>query len=220
MKFDVAGEQVQLDFQAVIAGGFTGRDQSSTRAHLAELAAQGVRVPEQVPTFYPVSPNALTQAVRMIVTHARTSGEAEIALLVDGPQILVTLASDHTDRAVEAFDIALSKQVCPKVVAATAWRLEEVRAQWDSLVIRSWIQENGARLLYQEGRAGQLLAPDDLLARVPFKQAPGAYCLLGGTLPAIGPIRGSERFWAELFDPRRGLTIQLEYRVVTFNPLE
>jgi hypothetical protein len=221
MKFDVAGEQVYLDPQAVILGGFTGRDQSATRAHLEELAAQGVRVPDQVPVFYPVSPNALTQSDQMIVIQARTSGEAEIALLVDGARIFVTLASDHTDRAVESFDIGLSKQICPKVIAESAWRFEDVRADWDSLVIRSWIQENGARIVYQEGTAGQLLAPHDLLGRVPFRTTPPpAYCLLGGTLPAIGGIRGSERFWAELVEPRRGLAIRLEYSVLTINPFE
>ncbi len=154
------------------------------------------------------------------VTHAGTSGEVELALLRDGDLALVTLASDHTDRTAEAFDIAVSKLVCPKVLARAALPLEHLRGRWEQLALLSWIEENGERVLYQSGRAAELIAPDELLTHIPFRRRPERLVLLGGTLPAHGPLRGSPRFWAELRDDGRGETLRLSYRVRVLDLLE
>ncbi len=213
MIFNIAGKTVELAVEAVIIAGFTGRDQAAVRAHITELAAEGVPVPRRVPSFYLAPANALVQTDAIATTHDHTSGEAEIALLVNSDEIFVTLVSDHTDRTVETVDIAVSKLVCPKVIASSAWRFEDVEAVWDSLLLRSWILEGGKRVSYQEGSASELLAPDDLLESIPFRRRPDSYALLTGTLAANGGIRGSERFWAELHDPTSGQSIQLEYAV-------
>jgi hypothetical protein len=220
MRLSVAGSRLDVQPQAVIVAGFTGRDQEAVRVHLEELMAGGIRVPEHVPTFYLVSPHVLTQADELLVTHAQTSGEAEIALVVDGEDTYVTLASDHTDRAAEALDIGLSKRVCPKVLASEAWRLKEVQGGWDSLQLRSWIQEDERRVLYQQGLAAELLPPHDLLAKIPFRRRPECFVLLAGTLPALGGVRASERFWAELRDPASSRVIRLSYRIRTLETLE
>lgn len=213
MNFNLAGKTLDLTIEAVIIAGFTGRDQTAVQAHITELAAEGVTVPRRVPSFYLAPANALVQTDAIVTTHDKTSGEAEIALVVNSDEIFVTLVSDHTDRAVETMDIAVSKLVCPKVIASSAWRFEEVESVWDSLLLSSWILEGGERVCYQEGSASELLAPSDLLERIPFRRRPDSYALLTGTLAANGGIRGSERFWAELRDPTSGRSIQLEYAV-------
>jgi len=224
MIFNVSGTRIDVNVEAVIIAGFTGRDQQRVQAHVAELAAEGITVPERVPSFYLAPPSALVQEDEIVVTHNQTSGEAEIALIFDQGDIYVTLASDHTDRAAETLDIAVSKLACPKIIASEAWRIESVRDQWDGMLLRSWIKENDHRVAYQEGAAGELLSPDDLLEMTPFKRRPDSFVLLTGTLPAIGGIRGSGHFWAELHDPVARRTIQFDYTTrviadVLTNPL-
>ncbi len=213
MIFSVSGDPVDINFEAVIIAGFTGRDQVKVQAHVAELAAVGITVPERVPNFYLAPPSALVQENEIVTTHEQTSGEVEIALIFDQGDVYVTTASDHTDRAAETLDIAVSKVACPKIIASEAWRIEDVRDQWDELLLRSWIRENGNRVLYQEGAAGELLSPDDLLEMTPFKRRPDSFVLLTGTLPAIGGIRGSGQFWAELHDPVSRQTIRFDYTI-------
>jgi len=213
MIFNVSGNHIDINFEAVIIAGFTGRDQLKVQAHVAELAAEGITVPERVPSFYLAPPSTLVQENEIVTTHDQTSGEAEIALIFDQGNVYVTLASDHTDRAAETLDIAVSKLACPKIIAAEAWRIEDVRDQWNELQLRSWIRENGNRVVYQEGAAGELLSPDDLLEMTPFKRRPDSFVLLTGTLPAIGGIRGSGQFWAELYDPVARQTIQFDYTI-------
>ena len=63
------------------------------------------------------------------VAHAKTSGEAEWALIVgDGPDdLLLTVACDHTDRALEVHGVAWSKQTAPDVLGDVAWPLADDR---------------------------------------------------------------------------------------------
>lgn len=213
MIFNVSGNRIEVNVEAVIIAGFTGRDQLQVQAHVAELAAEGITVPERVPSFYLAPPYMLLQDDEIVTTHEQTSGEAEIALIFDQGDVYLTTASDHTDRAAETLDIAVSKVACPKIIASEAWRIEDVRDQWDELLLRSWIIENGNRVLYQEGTAAELLPPDELLEMTPFKRRPSSFVLLTGTLPAIGGIRGSGQFWAELHDPVTGNIIQLDYTI-------
>ncbi len=206
--------------ELVVVAGFTGRKRDEVEAHLAELADLGVAVPDSVPAFYPAPARLLTQDEVIQVVGGDSSGEAEIALFVDGPERHITLVSDHTDRLVESRDIALSKLVCPKIVASTAWRLDEVADHLDRLVIRSWMgQAATATEPYQEGEAAVLIDPTELLDMVPFGRRPDSVALLGGTLPAIGGIRPAARFRAELTDPVLNRAIGLHYAVEVIDPL-
>ena len=213
MRFQVNEDPIELNPEAVIVAGFTGRDERQVREHIAELADEGVTVPEEVPSFYPLPPSVLTQGTKLDVLHGFTSGEAEIALVFDGDKTFVTLASDHTDRRAETVDIHLSKQVCPKPFATTAWKYEEVVDHWDELRLRSWIEEAGSRRVYQEGSAAAILTPTSILDSLRLKHRPETFALLTGTVPVRGGIRGSNRFWAELTDPVHGRSLRLDYRV-------
>lgn len=202
MRFEVDGRaSVVVEPAAVVVAGFTGRNRASVDAHIDELRAAGVPVPETVPTFYPAPPSLLTQEARITVVGPHTSGEAEVALFWVGEVGYVTVASDHTDRAAETLDIALSKRVCAKPIARVAWPLASVRDRWDELVLESWIEEGGVRTLYQSGRVGEILEPGEILAAMPSQFRPFEYVLLTGTLPAIGGVRPSRRFEARLTRP-------------------
>jgi len=213
LRFTIRGATVEVEPDAAVVAGFTGRSELETRAHLAELVEAGVTVPAVVPSFYSVPPSLLVQQDAMTVVHGGTSGEAEIALVVDGPRTYVTLASDHTDRVVETRDIGLSKALCQKVLASQAWLLDDLIGHWDQLELRSWLTEDGGRTLYQDGLAATLLPPAELLDRIPFAWRPETFVFLTGTLPAIGGIRPGESFAAELRDPVSGDAINLQYCV-------
>ena len=204
--------------EIVVVGGYTGRDRKAVAAHILELEALGVPAPATAPAFYAVSPHLLIQADRLVTTEAETSGEAEAALVVHGGDVYVAVASDHTDRSAERYDIAVSKRACPKVVGDTVWRLGDIGDRWDDLELRSWIGADGD-LPYQHGVLGTLLPPGELLDAVPWRNRPSSYVVLCGTLPTMLGIQPSPRFRGELHDGATGRRLSLDYRVETLDQL-
>ena len=219
LSFTVDGGSVEICPTAVVIAGFTGRDRDAVQHHLAELAELGVPTPDTVPSFYLTPGTSAVQQPRLSMVSAETSGEAEAVLVFDGDDAYLTLGSDHTDRAAEAIDIALSKLACPKPLATEAWRLEEVAGHADELRGRSWITVNGTESLYQEGRLAELMSLSELLDATPFAERPERLVLFTGTFGALGGIRPAERFRAALEDPVRGRTITLDYRIDVLNVL-
>ncbi|MDO8545454.1 MAG: DUF2848 family protein [Opitutaceae bacterium] len=209
---------VSVPIDVVVNAGYSGRNQDTVRAHVAELAEQGVCPPPEVPMYYRLPVATLTQAERIEVTGSKTSGEVEYVLIADRDRLLVTVGSDHTDRAVETADVLLSKQVCPNVCSAMAWPFEEVEAHWDELILRSWSRpEGGDWTLYQEGRCERLLAPrallDSIRSRVARDENNGLL-VFSGTIPA-GDGAGAldAAFKGELFDPRLNRALRFAYEV-------
>ena len=131
--------------------------------------------------------------------------------LPDG--IWVGLGSDHTDRKAETVGIALSKQLCAKVVGRALWRLEEIADRWDRLMLRSFATIAGKRVLYQEGSLAAMRTPADLLARWQDGALEPGTLMFCGTLGAIGGIRPASRFEMELEDPVRGRSMRHGYEV-------
>ena len=125
----------------------------------------------------------------------------------------VGAGSDHTDRAVEAYSIPVSKQMCPKPVAPVLWRFADVADHWDALELSSWVEEGGARVPYQAGSIALMRDPRDTVARYQANgQAlrPGTL-MFGGTLPVQGGIRPCRSFAFALRDPVLGRTITHHY---------
>lgn len=206
---------LRVDVDALIVAGWTGRDPDAMEEHISELEKLGVTRPATTPIFYRVSAARLTQHRRIEVPGTDSSGEVEFVLLRHAGKLYVGLGSDHTDRKVEAYGITISKQMCDKPVADTLWPYEEARPHWDQLVLRSWIDENGAATLYQEGQVSGMLDPDVLLATYERHEGPlpdGA-AMLCGTLPARGGVRHAPRFTCELEDPVLGRKITHDYRI-------
>ena len=109
-----------------------------------------------MPLYYRIADNQLTQADTVQAVGGDSSGEVETFVFAVDGEMYVSIASDHTDRKLETYSVALSKQVCVKPVARAAWPLADVAGHWDELVIRSYIVENGERVLYQEGPLASL----------------------------------------------------------------
>ena len=177
LTFAVSGATVVVDPAAVVIAGFTGRDRVAVEEHLTELQELGVPTPGTIPSFYVTPGASAVQQPRLPVVGADTSGEAEAVLIFDGVDAYLTLGSDHTDRAAEAIDIALSKIACPKPLATGAWRLDEVANHADELEVRSWISSGGEETLYQQGRLGELMALDELIDATPFAARPDRFVL-------------------------------------------
>jgi hypothetical protein len=207
-----SGVDVSLEPEALIVAGYTGRDREEVLAHIRELAEHGIDPPEAVPTFYSLSPGLLTQGDHLVTAAEETSGEAEVALVVSGDDVYVTVGSDHTDRAAERIDVALSKAMCHKVLAHSAWKLEDVVDHWDRLRLRSWIGDETSGL-YQDGSTEALLSPSDILDAIPWRTRAESFVVLCGTVPAIGGLRGGTDFRAELSDEETGAVLALRYRI-------
>jgi hypothetical protein len=215
MEFFVDGAARRIEIADLVIAGWTGRDRKSVEQHIAELAAIGVKRPRAVPCFYRLGANLLTVQRELQVVGEDSSGEVEFVLVAALDGLLVGVGSDHTDRKVEAYGVAVSKQMCPKPIGPELWRFSEVDEHWDRLVLRSHLTRDGRRRPYQEGAVSAMLAPRDLLTRF---AGPGAGLAPGsamfcGTLPVNGEIGGGERFEIELHDPVKNRSLKHAYAI-------
>lgn len=214
---DSQPRQVEVEFNTLIVAGWAGRDMAAIEHHIEELAAIGVPRPSSVPLYYRIADNQLTQKETVQALGEDSSGEVETFVFsVDG-EMYVSIASDHTDRNLETYSVAMSKQVCVKPVATSAWRLADVADYWDELIIRSYIVENGVEVLYQEGPLASLRTPQDLIAGYTGGATvlPAGAGMTCGTVGAIGGIRAAADFTMELHDPRRQRSLRHRYHVET-----
>ena len=167
-KFTSKSEKTteEIVINRAIVGGWTGRDKDALQHHIDELAKIGVKAPEKTPMFYRVGVSRLTTADAIEVIGDGSSGEVEYVLIQRENRIWVGAASDHTDRVYEHMGITVAKQLCDKPIATEFWPLDEVESHWDQIKIRSYIQEDGEEVLYQDGNVAGLLSPQELLAHL------------------------------------------------------
>jgi hypothetical protein len=203
---------LDVEVNQLVIAGWVGRDQEAVLHHIRELEALGVPAPGAVPLFYRVATNQLSQQTQLEVVGDQTSGEAEPFVFFHRGEYWVSLISDHTDRHLETFSVALSKQACIKPVAGHAWRMSEVKAHWDQLELHAWINVNGDWVTYQQGALASLLTPLDLLSRYFVAgQVEEGFAMSCGTLSAIGGIRPSSEFRMALHDPVLNRTLEHTY---------
>ncbi|NMG32885.1 DUF2848 domain-containing protein [Azoarcus sp. TTM-91] len=212
LETDGGSRPLEADIRQLVIAGWAGRDRAAIEHHIEELAEIGVPRPSSVPLYYRVAANQVTQDATIQVVGGDSSGEVEAFVFkVDG-ELYLSIASDHTDRKLEAHSVALSKQICVKPVATTAWRLADVAGHWDELQVRSRIIENGAEVLYQDGTLASLRTAEDLIAGYTggkgLEEGTGMTC---GTVAVIGGIRPAATFEMELHDPRSGRSIRHRY---------
>jgi hypothetical protein len=213
LTFDIDGAVRAASIDTLIVAGWTGRDLSAVEQHIAELGALGVQRPNTIPSFYRVGVNLLTQSSCIDVVGSHSSGEVEFVLVSLAHGLHVGVGSDHTDRTVEAYNVTVSKQMCPKPLSRELWTFSDVAGHWDALILRSWVTRDGARELYQEGSVSKMLAATDLVERYLGRRGvlPVGTAMYGGTLTAIGAVCGGECFEIELDDPVRGRKLQHSY---------
>jgi Protein of unknown function (DUF2848) len=195
---------IYIDVQNLIIAGWTGRDAAAIQRHIEELEAIGVARPKCTPMFYRVSADRLTTQKVVDVIGCDSTGEVEFVLLQRGRELFVGLGSDQTDRKVETVGVTLSKQMCPKPVAAEIWRWSDVGPHWDELSLRCTASTGGKEVIYQEGTVTAMLHPKELLARYAIESletfAPGT-AMFCGTLAAKNKIAWAESYALELVDP-------------------
>ena len=199
--------------QAIVAG-WTGRNREALEKHIRELEELGVARPASTPIYYRVSAARVTTDPVIQTTGAASSGEVEFVLAQWGGQMWVGVGSDHTDREAETFNVTVSKQMCEKPVAGAFWRFADVSAHWGKLVVRSYIVENGARVLYQEGSVEAMLDPAVLIEGYAGKtQLDEDSVMFCGTFAAKGGIRPADIFEFEIEDPVLGRKISHSYQL-------
>lgn len=211
VDFTVYGRPIRVGLVKALAAGFTGRNRQAVKTHVDELAELGVAPPPSIPMLYPVMPTLVTTSSEIAVLGPDTTPEVEVAIVrVEGADYL-TVASDHTDRLVEASSVARSKNACPKIVGSELWPVRDVLDHWDGLQLASRCQ--GKTL--QEGLLVDLLPLPELLAFVD-EIAPlvDGSLLLSGTVPTTDtPPKSSVPIELELRDAERGVSIRHAYTV-------
>ncbi|MGA3174545.1 MAG: DUF2848 family protein [Syntrophorhabdales bacterium] len=208
---------IPFPVRRMVNAGYTARDQEGVRKHIEELKEKGVPAPPEIPTLYPVASYLLGTGGALEVVEEDNSGEAEFVLFLDEGNIYVGAGSDHTDRALEASSIVKAKQICPNVVSPVIWPYEELKGVWDSLVLRSWVEKGGKRILYQEANLSAFITVEDLLSFVKGKIKDGNLenmVIFSGTVSVIGgKVLSGEGFEVELFNPANGDSLWCKYRI-------
>jgi len=211
--------ELVLDLVRAYNLGFTIRDEEKMRRHLEECHRVGVPIPvvTRPPLVMPISTWAVLTDDVITVQRDRTSGEVEIATVVDADgTIYVGVGSDHTDRALECVDIPWSKQVAPNVIAPTLWKWDDVVDHWDDVLMESWVVDAGERVKYQEAGVSEFWTPVEMLqgVRDSVVDPGGAIAFLSGTVVSIEEtLRFAQEWTIRLIDPVLDRVIEHTYRV-------
>jgi hypothetical protein len=211
-----AKDRIGMVVENIFNGGYAGRNQQHVREHIEELAKLGVPVPTTTPTLYPLANYNLTIAKRIQVQNAETSGEIEYVLLRQANVTYVTVGSDHTDRELENFSVAKSKQACPNVIPRQVWLYEEVKDHWEQIQLKCWVTKDGKRSLYQEATVGALMSPEEW--QPTFKKLGidnlNNSVFFSGTINTVGKqLIYADSYELEMNDPVLKRTLRHEYSV-------
>ncbi|TCO52116.1 uncharacterized protein DUF2848 [Kribbella antiqua] len=211
------GSEREVAVRYALNAGYAGRDTEQVQHHVDELAELGVAAPQRIPTLYPLSASLVGRPEVVQVAHAKTSGEAEWALVVGADDLLLTAACDHTDRALEVHGVAWSKQSAPDLLGDVAWPLSEIEHELDQFTLKAWVQHGETEQLIQDGTLAQLLPPSYWLTQLGERLVPGTV-LLSGTIPMIPGVDQFADAWrVELTDPR-GVSSRIVYNVEQLAP--
>jgi len=212
LRFKTPDGPVGITATDCVVAGWTGRDRAAIDHHIEELAEIGVPGPSTVPLYYRVGVEQLTQSDRIQVLGADSSGEVEPVLVATADGFLLTVGSDHTDRRVETYSIAVSKQMCPKILGTDAWPVS-LDDDLDSLVLESRATIAGEEVVYQSGTLA-LIRPLRELVSGYGGLAPGTV-MLCGTVPVTGGIRPADRLALTITDPSSGRALSHAYAIET-----
>jgi hypothetical protein len=212
IAFDFEKSRLVLTIDSVVVAGWTGRNLAAVQHHIDELAELGIAPPSQVPLYYRAATALLTQSGTIEVLGCGTSGEVEPLLIRSGGKTYFGLASDHTDRDLEAHSVAASKQACAKPIATEVWDFDDIADHADDIRLRCWIEEDGRTVLYQDGTLAGIRPLAELCDGAGLVDGMAMLC---GTFTAIGGVRPARSYRMEASDPRRGRTIDLSYVVRT-----
>lgn len=207
--FDLDAFLTQATRPKAVIAGYAGRDQDKVREHIEELAALGVAPPENIPEFYPVQTETITQASEIPVS-PHTSGEAEPVLIRTGGKYLLAVGSDHTDRKVEAESVLDSKRACAKPISreALVFSRDLQEQHWDHLILSSNVDGRP----YQKDQASLLPIFETLrIYQERFGTDGEDLILFGGTVPLLtGEFAYGTRWDIQLHLAGQTLVLQYE----------
>ena len=220
MEFGLNGRVMEITARYMINAGYAGCDQNAVKAHIKELAAIGVDVPGQCPTFYPVPVQQLLQAEKIQTGHGKTSAEIEYVFICSNGKSYLTVGSDHSDRDLEAYSVCAAKQICPNVVAGELWRYDDVADHLDKLRLLCEVgEQNDTSRVYQDGRVSDLLSPEQLLEMgASVIGGKDDIVLYSGTIPTIGDISFGTRWRITMADTKLNRKISFMYEVEILPP--
>jgi len=183
---------------------------------MEELRKSGINVGNEFPIFWPKTSDRVTTSSEFeVLPGTISSGEVEFALLVNKNTIYVGVGSDHTDRGIQKTDLVAAKEIYYNVLAPKVWLYEEVKEYCDDLLMCSWVEEEGKRQLYQEGKLKEILKPERILEEVKLRVGDNldGLVIFCGTFPTLsGKLSYSSYFEVELKDEKRGRAIHHIYR--------
>ena len=223
---DVEGGEQGLTYEVrgMINAGRTNRDISETKKHLEELRKAGANLSDEIPVVHPKLADRITTGDKVnVLPGSKTSGEVEYVILIHENNIFITIGSDHTDRELQQYNSCVSKQIYPNVMSPILWKFDDVKDHWDDLVMRSWVENNGKRELYQEGRLVEMMRPEEIIELVRSRLGTdlNGFLIFPGTFPTIGgELCYSQSFEMELLDEVRGKSIRHNYAVEEINWLK
>jgi hypothetical protein len=199
----------------LVCSGWVGRNREALQAHIDELAKLGVPGPTRIPIFMNFSTYLVTTDDEITIISDQSSGEVEYVLLCKGEEIWVTVGSDHTDRDIESKSIPGSKQMYAKGLASECWLYSDVENHWDRLVLRCWVQKGIERTLYQEDPLSSILAPPELLEKMPKEgdMKKKGIVLFSGTIATKSGFIYGDAYEMEMEDPVLGRKIRYHYKV-------
>lgn len=207
---------IHYTVKKIINAGYTGRNQEEVRKHIEELKEVGVPAPDKIPTYFPKAATLLTTDSYCQVIDEDSTGEAEYVLLVANNEIYVAVGSDHTDRKLEVGNIPKAKQMCPNFISRGVWRFDDVKENWDSLKMRSWIGKDRAQV-YQDTTLDAFMRPEELLERVKVllgdKLEEGTVIFSGTVGALIEGMPFSNVFNVELKDEGRNQALNCCYQI-------
>lgn len=221
VTFERAGHgPIEIEISTGVIAGWTGRNADAVAHHIAELAEIGVPAPSTVPLYYQVSDLMFTTAAQIQCLDETSSGEAEPLLIDDGTRLYLGLGSDQTDRKLEAYSVAHSKQICPKPMAPVLWDFDDVSGHLDDIRIRSFILEGGDWVAYQDGTLAGIRPLAELVAACPAasgatRLAKGTAMMCGTFAVLSGGVRPAADFRMEMIDDRLGRSIHHTYSMVS-----
>jgi len=217
----ISQNTVEINVERLIIAGWAGRNIEAIEEHIKELEELGVKRPNSVPCFYQVSTDLLTTENNIQVIEQNSSGEVECVLINSDYGLLIAIGSDHTDRKVESYNVAVSKQVCAKPLSSDAWLYSDVQNHWDDLIMRSYRIINGEKELYQQGSTQNLLNLPDLIQKLTHTQEfPKNHAMFCGTQAVLTQIAHGDEFILELHDPILNRTLTHHYTVTTLDMVE
>jgi hypothetical protein len=218
LQFRVNGnpdDVVTFAVQKIVNAGYTGRNQAEVRKHIDELKQKGIPGPDEIPMYFPKFKERLTQAECVeALDFTGHTGEAEYVLLCAREEVYVAAGSDHTDRVLEQISIPKAKQFYPNFISREVWRLSEIRDHFDKIILRSRVEHDGRKVIFQEAPLAALISPDDLLERV--KKITGdteGLVIYSGTVAAKADLDCTPVFEAELDDPVTARKLTCGYRL-------